>query len=140
MLLRLDVMPVHGFLLVMIYRIVANAKRSQWDQSRREFIVWPGGPLRGAWMAGLEGMAVNYPEINNRRVRFFFTEKGWREVGQAIVAKGIQEGHTLRVIRRKNPPKSQIFYQDEDQVGILPSKLKRRRKKQGDAAAEEKSE
>ena len=120
----------------MIYRILANAKRSKWDESLQDFVSWPVGPLRGAWMARLEGMMVKYPEVANRRIRFFFTEKGWREVGQAIVAQAIRDGHVVRVIRRKNPAKSQIFYQDEDQVAILPSQLKRRRKKQGGAAGE----
>jgi hypothetical protein len=57
----------------------------------------------GAWTAGLEGMAVNYPGLENRRVRFLFTEKGWREVGRSIVPRGIREGHVVRVNRRKNP-------------------------------------
>jgi hypothetical protein len=59
----------------MIYRILANAKKGSWDKSRQKFVSWPAGPLRGAWTAGLEGMAVKYPELENRRVRFFFTEK-----------------------------------------------------------------
>jgi hypothetical protein len=112
----------------MIYRILANAKKGSWDKSRQKFVSWPAGPLRGAWTAGLEGMAVKYPELENRRVRFFFTEKGWREVGRAIVARAIREGHVVRVIRQKNPAKSQIFYRDLDQVAILPACLKRCRK------------
>ena len=124
----------------MIYRILANAKRSKWDESLQDFVSWPAGPLRGAWMAKLGGMMVKYPEVANRRIRFFFTEKGWREVGQAIVAEAIRDGHVVRVIRRKNPAKSQIFYKDEDQVAILPSRLKRRRKKQEGAAGGGESE
>jgi hypothetical protein len=112
----------------MIYRILANAKKELHDVELQELTPVAHGPLRGAWKAGLSGMAVRFPEIENRRVRFFFTEKGWRRVGQAIVAQAIREGHVVRVIRRKNPAKSQIFYQDVDQVAILPSRPKSRRR------------
>ncbi len=115
----------------MIYRILANAKKGSFSFSRQEFIPGSPGPLRGAWTAGLAGMNVKFPEIENRRVRFFFTEKGWREVGRAIVARAIREGHVIRVIRQKNPMKSQIFYKDADQVAILPSRPKSYRKKRG---------
>ena len=60
----------------MIYRILANAKKELYDVERQELIPVAQGPLRGAWKAGLSGMAVHFPEIENRRVRFFFTEKG----------------------------------------------------------------
>jgi hypothetical protein len=113
----------------MIYRILANTKPGLlFDDTRQEFVRGPHGPLRGAWMAGLSGMSVKYPKIKNRRVRFFFTEKGWRRVGQAITARAISEGHVVRVIRQKNPARSQIFYQDTDQVAILPSRPKNRRR------------
>jgi hypothetical protein len=115
----------------MIYRILANAKKGLFSVSRQEFIPGSPSPLRGAWTAGLAGMNVKFPEIENRRVRFFFTEKGWREVGRAIVARAIREGHVIRVIRQKNPMKSQIFYKDADQVAILPSRPKSYRKKRG---------
>ena len=107
----------------MIYRILANAKRGYWDEARRCFAGNLDGPLRGAWTAGLEGMNLKSPKgLKNQRVRFFFTEKGWREVGQAIVARAMREGHVVRVIRRKNPSKSQIVYKDADQVAILPAR------------------
>jgi hypothetical protein len=112
----------------MIYRILVSAKTKSFDVGRQELIPGVHGPLRGVWNAGLGGMAVKFPEIENRRVRFFFTEKGWREVGQAIVAKAVREGHVVRVIRQKNPAKSQIFYQDADQVAILHSAPKSRRR------------
>lgn len=76
-------------------------------------------------MAGVEGFNMNYPNVTNRRTRFYFTEKGWREIGKNVAANARKEGRVIRVIRRKNPDKSQIVYQDELQVAILPRKNKK---------------
>ena len=118
---------VDRYIESMIYRILVNNREYGWDKSSREFIFKPDGSLVGAGMAGLiTDPPLKIPKLENRRVRFFFTEKGWRDIGQSIVAEAIRKGHVVRVIRRKNPAKSQIFYQDIHQAAILPSRRKGR--------------
>jgi hypothetical protein len=90
----------------------------------------PHGVLRGGWVAGLSGFDMPYPDLQHPRTRFYFTERGWREIGKSIAAQARSEGHAVRVLRRKNPLPSQIVYQDELQVAILPNKGgKRKRRK-----------
>lgn len=112
----------------MIYRILVNYRYCGLDLSTGK-IVEREGSLTGVGTAGLiTNPRLKAPEFENRRARFFFTEKGWRTIGQSIVSEAKRRGHLVQVIRRKNPAKSQVFYQDPDQVAILPSHLKRRRK------------
>ncbi len=84
------------------------------------------GRLLGAFMAGMDGFNLKYPDIAQPRARFYFTEKGWRKLGRFIAVTARREGRVVRVIRRKNPYPSQIVYQDALQVAILPPKKKRR--------------
>jgi hypothetical protein len=60
------------------------------------------------------------PDFDNPRARFYFTEKGWRRVGRYVAAAGRQSGHVVQVIRRKNPRRSEIVFQDDLQVALLP--------------------
>jgi hypothetical protein len=106
----------------MIYRILADSKITVRHEATKAWITIPAGPLMGGFMAGLEGFALNMPDIKNPRTRFYFTEKGWREVGRFVVAEARREGHRVRVWRRKNPLRSQVVYQDKLQVAILPRK------------------
>lgn len=88
----------------------------------------PGGKLSGAFYAGVPGFDLVAPDFKNARARFYFTEKGWRKLGKQIVVNALEDGHVVRVIRRKNPLKSQVIYQDELQVAILPRTAKRHKK------------
>jgi hypothetical protein len=113
----------------MIYRILAATQLDQWDQRRGTWVTVPG-PLQGGFMAGLGGFNLDMPEIKNPRTRFYFTEKGWHELGKAIVAQARRDGVHLRILRRKNPRPSQIIFEDDLQIAILPQKdLPRRRRK-----------
>jgi len=78
-------------------------------------------------MAGVEGFAMKGPRITNPRARFYFTEAGWEQVGKTVAANARREGRIVKVIRRKNPEASQIVYQDELQVAIIPIKHKPKR-------------
>ena len=60
----------------------------------------------------------------NQKARFYFTEKGYHECGKDFIEEAREYGQILQVIKRKNPKKSQIVYQDEYQVAILPDKKK----------------
>ena len=62
------------------------------------------------------------PGITNPRARFWFTERGWDRVGRHLVREGRRRGYVIKVIRRKNPRRSQIVFADTLQVAILPEK------------------
>jgi hypothetical protein len=60
------------------------------------------------------------PNIANRRARFYFTERGWRKVGRHVAGEARRIGHIVKVIRRKEPARSQVVYRDALQVALLP--------------------
>ena len=60
--------------------------------------------------------------LSNHRARFYFTEEGWRRYGRPVYASALQAGAQLKVIRRKNPDRSQVVYRDRWQLAILPRK------------------
>lgn len=105
----------------MIYRILIDGYESEWDEDT--------GKMR--YSVGLCGIATGFggmmdylgldaPEIHNTRARFYFTERGWDKVGRALAAEATKAGHTVKVIRRKNPLRSQIVFRDAYQLAILP--------------------
>lgn len=109
----------------MIYRILADATAYITDPATGELRQVPAGTdLRGVFMAGVsEGMGdIPFPKLSNPRARFYFTEAGWQQYGRHVYAAALRRGHAVRVIRRKNPARSQIAYQDEYQVAILPGR------------------
>lgn len=111
----------------MIYRILADATAYITDPETNEQRCIPAGTdLRGVFMAGVsEGMGdIPFPRLSNPRARFYFTEKGWQKYGRHVYAAALYQGHAVRVIRRKNPARSQIAYQDEFQVAILPQRAR----------------
>ena len=59
------------------------------------------------------------PYLTNPRVRFWFTERGWRVYGLRVAAGARGSGRGYRVLRRKNPPRSMVIYRDEWQVALL---------------------
>ena len=113
----------------MIYRILAATQLGEWDDTRKEWFTVPG-PLQGGFMAGLGGFDLDMPDIKNPRTRFYFTEKGWCELGKAIVAQARRDGVHVRILRRKNPLPSQIIFEDDLQMALLPRKdVPRKRRK-----------
>jgi hypothetical protein len=88
--------------------------------------VSPGpGRLMGAWAAGVAEDAwgdLPMPLLSNTRVRFWFTERGWRDYGLRVAAGARASGRTFRVIRRKNPSRSIVVYRDDWQVALLPDR------------------
>jgi hypothetical protein len=83
------------------------------------------GRLMGAWNAGLASDAwddLPMPPLSNPRVRFWFTEGGWRAYGLRVAAEARASGRAFRVLRRKNPPRSMVLYRDDWQVALLPDR------------------
>ena len=83
------------------------------------------GRLMGAFNAGVADEAwgdLPMPVLSNPRVRFWFTERGWRAYGLRVAAEARASGRAFRVIRRKNPSKSMVVYRDDWQVALLPDR------------------
>ena len=79
----------------------------------------------GAWNAGVAEDAwddLPMPMLSNPRVRFWFTERGWRAYGLRVAAEARASGRTYRVLRRKNPTRSTVVYRDDWQVALLPGR------------------
>jgi hypothetical protein len=112
----------------MIYRILINEHYWVWDGEKKEEVLKYGNKLKGA-RYGLSDLMwelhLPAPELNNPRTRFYFTELGWRKIGRLLVREAKKRGYMLKVIRRKNPRRSQIVYRDKLQMAILPNKRKK---------------
>jgi hypothetical protein len=108
----------------MIYRILTGAYFPEYDRGQNVFVLQPL-PLLGAGST-LGGVMwelhLPAPDFDNPRARFWFTERGWDRFGRAVVREGHRRGYVVKVIRRKNPRRSQIVYADEWQVALLPLK------------------
>ena len=118
---------------IVIYRIITEFRLIQgvYDVEQKEFDwkwVLPkerndqemtgAGDCFGAVMF-LHGLRA--PLIQNPRARFYFTERGWNKVGRFVAGYARKKGFLMQVIRRKNPSASQIVYQDDLQMALLPS-------------------
>jgi hypothetical protein len=108
----------------LIYRVVGASTEWVWSEESGATEVSPSqGRLMGAFNAGLADGAwgdLPMPMLSNPRVRFWFTERGWRTYGLRVAAGARASGRSFRVIRRKNPSKSMVVYRDDWQVALLP--------------------
>lgn len=105
-----------------ILRIQVDGQWWRWNDVANEWKVITR--LMGVGAAGygflMEDLPV--PTITNRRVRFYFTLKGWHTFGRHIYWAVRARGHTVQVRRRARPPASRIVYEDEYQLAVLPPK------------------
>jgi hypothetical protein len=102
-----------------IYRIIGESHALYWDEDGN--LKQGTGKLQGAMFACLGDFGdLPAPRVTNPRVRFWFTEAGWREYGRHIIADARLSGRTYRLLRRKNPPRSAVVYRDRWQVALLP--------------------
>ncbi len=110
----------------MIYRVVGESTVWVWSEESGALEVSPGsGRLMGAFNAGLADGAwgdLPMPMLSNPRVRFWFTERGWRAYGLRVAAEARASGRAFRLIRRKDPPRSMVAYRDVWQVALLPDR------------------
>jgi hypothetical protein len=60
--------------------------------------------------------------LTNRRARFYFTDRGWHAVGASLLHEAKALGYTVKYTRRGRPGKSQVVYQDQYQVALLPNR------------------
>jgi hypothetical protein len=81
-----------------------------------------GGPGYGLLADVMVERGLRRPATTNARLRYYFTELGWRVVGLHVAAKARRLGHLVKVVREKNPQPSRIAYRDPYQMAILPDK------------------
>jgi hypothetical protein len=116
-----------------IYRIITESRmvQGEYDPEQGEFVwQWVVPKAReDRVMTGagqcfgniMFARGLRAPLIQNPRARFYFTERGWDKVGRFVASDARKKGFLMRVIRRKNPPASQIVYQDDFQIALLHS-------------------
>jgi hypothetical protein len=108
----------------LIYRVIGESAAWVWsEESGAPEVSTQPGRLAGAWSAGLADGAwggLVMPMLSNPRVRFWFTERGWRACGLRVASEARASGRAFRVIRRKNPAASEVAYRDDWQVALLP--------------------
>ena len=75
----------------------------------------------------MDERGVKSPPVQNPRVRFYFTDLGWRRAGRFVAARARQMGHVVRVVRRKNARSSEVVYRDAYQLALLPARSPRSR-------------
>jgi len=106
--------------------VVGESSGWVWSEETGALEISPGpGRLMGAFNARVAEMAwgdLPMPLLYNPRVRFWFTERGWRSYGLRVAAGARASGRAFRVIRRKNPAKSMVVYRDDWQVALLPDR------------------
>ena len=88
------------------------------------------GPVLEAWIDDLVGPTRSSLPAN---CRFYFTEKGWREVGRNVVEAAQREGRQYRVLRIKETD-AQVVWTDKArgyEVAVQPSSKRRGRSRGG---------
>ena len=101
----------------MIYRIEFDWTYKI-DYGDREQAIYE---MLGDWFShrmSEEGLRV--PDKINPRTRFWFTEYGWEMVGKKIAEDMNKLGAYVKVKKRKNPKKSDVYWCDPYQVALLP--------------------
>ncbi len=69
---------------------------------------------------GLKG-----PFLHNKKARFYFTEYGWDNIGRELASRARQRGYGVKIIRKKQPKRSDVVYHDPYQVAVIESKGKK---------------
>jgi hypothetical protein len=110
--------------IALIYRIIVDECFSGLPNGQGRV----GGLTNSYLLSGMmDRLGIRAPaRLDNRKVRFYFTEKGWRQAGRLIAVEGREKGHAVRVIRRKEPNESQVVFRDELQIALLPSRRAKR--------------
>ncbi len=65
-------------------------------------------------------LGLKAPKHVNPRARFYFTERGWEEIGKKLLEKAHRVGIEVKVIKKKNPKRSDVVWGDPYQVAVLP--------------------
>jgi hypothetical protein len=79
---------------------------------------WTTEDVSEAWIDKLQAPKFTFPF----NTRFYFTEKGWKEIGRDVIAACQRSGQKYRVIRIKENQVNVVF-RDEYQVAGQPARL-----------------
>ncbi len=115
---RINIAP--SMFICMIYRLVFTEKP---DYNQWLFGLQRGGGSRVTavfYAEEMDKLGLKAPKHVNPRARFYFTERGWEEIGKKLVEKANKEGFKVKVIKKKNPKRSDVAYSDPYQVALLP--------------------
>jgi hypothetical protein len=82
------------------------------------------GAADTSWLETLRGPDRSIPF----NTRFFFTEKGWREVGRHVVAECKRQGQEVRVISVKEASVN-VVWGDQYEVAAQPKTPRSRKEK-----------
>jgi hypothetical protein len=82
------------------------------------------GAAETSWTQKLRGPGRDIPQNS----RFFFTERGWREIGRHVVAGSQRSGQRVRVIAVKESSVN-VVWGDEFEVAVQPKKPRSRKKR-----------
>lgn len=74
-----------------------------------------------AWIEDLRGCKHPLP----RNVRFYFTERGWRDVGRKVIIAAQKSGQKYRIISVKENSVN-VLWSDDIEVAAQPKKKKTR--------------
>ena len=102
-----------------VFEFVAGAVPIPWSKRIARRLA---GGSNGRLAVVMFARGLRSPSITNRRARFYFTERGWRKVGRHVTAEARRMGHVVKVIRCKEPDRSQVIYRDNLQLALLPRK------------------
>lgn len=81
------------------------------------------GAADTSWADTLRGPDRSIPA----NTRFFFTEKGWREVGRHVVAECKRQGQEVRVIAGKEASVN-VVWRDDSELAAQPKRPRSRKK------------
>jgi dTDP-4-amino-4,6-dideoxygalactose transaminase len=65
---------------------------------------------------------LRVPSYIHPRAKFWFTELGYNVVGKEIVRFLSLKGENVRVLKKKNPKRSDVAWGDAYQLAVLPIK------------------
>lgn len=80
-------------------------------------------PVADAWVEKLRGPGGRTLPANTR---FYFTEKGWREIGRRVVAACGQSGQEYRIIRVKENEVNVVWRDNHTDYEVAAQPKKRR--------------
>jgi hypothetical protein len=109
--------------------VIADSLVERITQEQHASVPWPWqeyqsmiGASYGFLADVMQKRGLRRPSITNPRARFYFTEAGWETVGRHVAAEARRLGHLVKVIKRKEPKRSQVIYRDELQLALVPVK------------------
>jgi hypothetical protein len=107
----------------MLYRIEIP-QNIAWDENEKEKLRWFGPTGAVAYKGPGPAAELICPKFRSKKAKFYFTQKGWSNIGRHVAAQLKQLGIVHRVIKRRDREVS-VVYRDAMQVaGILKKEKK----------------